>query len=239
MPSPLPPSATSAPIWPSPKMPSVEPRIRCDSVQGHLPLPHPLGLERDVAARGDDQRQGQLGRRHRRVADAGRDRDAEFGRGGEIEHVRVAADQRDQLQLRQPLQQRTREFDPLADRHHHVGILQPIDELVEIARRLAIALHVVVADQREARKLIDHVLVVVGDDDFHRVGFQFGSSTQKSFRFIQYHAIRSAARPITSPRSTSSWTASASSSGRTSDTSGNTSPRATRSSDSSTSLRVT
>ena len=149
-------------------MPSVEPRIRCDSVQGHLPRAHPLGLERDVAAGGDDQRQGQLGRRHRRVALAGRDRDAEFGGGGEIDHLRVPADQRKQLELRQPLQQLTREFDPLADRHHHVGILQPIDELVEIARRLAIALHVVVADQREARELIDHVLVVVGDDDFHR-----------------------------------------------------------------------
>ena len=152
-------------------MPSVEPRIRCDSVQGHSPAPHPLGLERDVAARGDDQRQGQLGRRHRRVAVAGRDRNAELGGGGEIDHVRVAADQRDQLELGQPLQQRARELDPLADRHHHVGVLQPLDELVEIARRLAIALHVVVADQREARKLIDHVLVVVGDDDFHRVGF--------------------------------------------------------------------
>ena len=74
-----------------------------------------------------------------------------------------------QLELGQPLQQRARELDPLADRHHHVGVLQPLDELVEIARRLAIALHVVVADQREARKLIDHVLVVVGDDDFHEM----------------------------------------------------------------------
>ncbi len=52
-------------------------------------------------------------------------------------------------------------------RHHHVGVLQAINKLVEIAGRLAVALHVVVADQGEAGKLIDHVLVVVGDDDFH------------------------------------------------------------------------
>ena len=81
--------------------------------------------------------------------------------------MRVAADERDQLELGQPLQQRAGEFDPLADRHHHVGVFEPVDELVEVARRLAIARHVVVADQREAGKLIDHVLVVVGDDDFH------------------------------------------------------------------------
>ena len=149
-------------------MPSVEPRMPVRQRARPFAAPHPLGLERDVAARGDDQRQRQLGRRHRRVAHAGRDRNAELGRGGEIEHVRVAADQRDQLELRQPLQQRARELDPLADRHHHVGVLQPLDQLIEIARRLAIALHVVVADQREARKLIDHVLVVVGNDDFHR-----------------------------------------------------------------------
>ena len=37
MPSPRPPSATSCPIWPSPKIPSVEPRSRCDNVQGHSP----------------------------------------------------------------------------------------------------------------------------------------------------------------------------------------------------------
>ena len=100
---------------------------------------------------------------------------------------------------------------------------------IEIARRLAMARHVVVADQREAGKLIDHVLIVVGDDDFHR----------RFVLLLQRRPIRSAARPITSPRSTSSCTASASSSGRTTLTSGNTSPRATSSSNSSTSLRVT
>ena len=40
--------------------------------------------------------------------------------------------------------------------------------VVEIARRRAIARHVMMADQREARELIDHVLVVVGNYDLHR-----------------------------------------------------------------------
>ena len=56
-----------------------------------------------------------------------------------------------QLELGQPLQQRARELDPLADRHDHVGVLQPLDKLIEIARRLAIALHVVVR-WREPRR---------------------------------------------------------------------------------------
>ena len=37
MPNPRPPSATNRPMAPSPKMPSVDPRRRCDSVQGHSP----------------------------------------------------------------------------------------------------------------------------------------------------------------------------------------------------------
>ena len=37
MPNPRPPSATSCPMAPSPKMPSVDPRSRCDSVHGHSP----------------------------------------------------------------------------------------------------------------------------------------------------------------------------------------------------------
>ena len=37
MPNPRPPSATSWPMAPSPKMPSVDPRSRCDRVQGQSP----------------------------------------------------------------------------------------------------------------------------------------------------------------------------------------------------------
>jgi hypothetical protein len=128
---------------------------------------HALGFERDIAARRDHQRDGELGRRDRRVAHPGRDRDAELGAGLEIDHLRIAADQRDQLELRQADQQRAREFHALADRHHDVGVGKPLDQLLEIARGLAVARHVVMADQREAGKLIDHVLVVVGNNDFH------------------------------------------------------------------------
>jgi hypothetical protein len=40
----------------------------------------------------------------------------------------------------------------------------------QIACRLAIAYDIVMADQRKTFKLIDHVLVVVGNDDFHEAG---------------------------------------------------------------------
>jgi len=40
----------------------------------------------------------------------------------------------------------------------------------QIARRVAKAYDIVMADQRKTFKLIDHVLVVVGNDDFHEAG---------------------------------------------------------------------
>ncbi len=48
---------------------------------------------------------------------------------------------------------------------HHEGSFQPFE--FEVSRRLAVARHIVMTDQREARELIDHVLVVIGDNDFH------------------------------------------------------------------------
>ena len=97
----------------------------------------------------------------------GRDRNAEIGGGGKVQHVRTAADQRQQLELGQPLQQRAGELDALADRHHHIGVVQALDQLIEIARRLAIALDVVMADHRKAGKLVNDVLIVVGNYNFH------------------------------------------------------------------------
>ena len=129
--------------------------------------PHALGLQRDVAPRRHDQRHGELGRRVRRIALAGRDRNAERGAGGKIDGAGVAPDQREQLELGQPLQQRARKIDPLADRDDDIGIAQPLDELVEVARRLAVAHDVVLADERIAGELVDHVLVIVGNYDFH------------------------------------------------------------------------
>ena len=101
--------------------------------------PHPLGLQRDVATRCHDQREGELRRSYGRIALAGRDRDAERRAGREIDGAGVAADQRQELELGQPLEQRAREIDPLADRDDDIGIAQAGDEFVEISGRLTIA----------------------------------------------------------------------------------------------------
>jgi hypothetical protein len=132
---------------------------------------HASGFERHIAAGGHDQRERQLGRRHRRIALAGRDRDAELGASGKVDHRRIAADQRDELEFRQPFEQRARELDPLADRDHHVCVAQALDELREIARRLAVARHVMMANERKAFEPIDHILIVVGNSDLHLPGF--------------------------------------------------------------------
>ena len=129
--------------------------------------PHALGFERHVAPRRDDQRNGEFRRRVRRIALAGGHRNSERGAGGKIDGAGVAPDQREQFELGQALEQRAREIHPLADGDDDIGVAQPLDQLVEIARRRAIARHVVVADERIAGELVDHVLVVVGNYDFH------------------------------------------------------------------------
>ena len=73
------------------------------------------------------------------------------------------------LQFRQALEQRAGKFNAFADGDDDVGIAQPLDQLIEIARRFAIADNVMVADQGEACELIDHVLIVVGNGDFHKI----------------------------------------------------------------------
>ena len=52
-----------------------------------------------------------------------------------VDRPRPAADQRDQLEVGQPLDQRAREIDALADFDDALGRLQALDQLVEIARR--------------------------------------------------------------------------------------------------------
>ena len=131
---------------------------------------HALGFERHVAARRHDQGKRELGRRNRRIAGAGRDRNPERGAGRKVDHLGVSPDQRDEPEFRQPFEQRAGKFDPFANRDDHVGIAQALDELVQIPRRLTIAHDVVMADQREAFEPIDDILVVVGDDDFHESG---------------------------------------------------------------------
>src|SRR5262249_24021053 len=79
-----------------------------------------------------------------------------------------------------PLEKRAGEFDPLPDRHDDVGLVQAFREVIEIARRLAIAPHVVVADEREARELIDDVLIIVGNDDLHQISYLPGAANVSS-----------------------------------------------------------
>jgi hypothetical protein len=147
---PRPASATRLPIAPSPKIPSVLPRRRCD-----------------VAARRQHQGERELGGRRRRIALAGGDRDPELGAGGKIDGRGPPADQREQAELRQPLEQGAGETHALPDGDDHLGVAQPLDQLFEGPSGRAVARHVVVADQVVTGELVDHVLVVVRDDDFH------------------------------------------------------------------------
>src|SRR5262249_50193358 len=82
----------------------------------------------------------------------------------------------------------------------------------------------------------DGVAEVVPADDGRR---SFGGDRCHDTFLTPSYAIRKAARPVTSPRSTRAWIASASASGRMSVTSGHTARRATRSNVARISARVT
>ena len=73
-------------------------------------------------------------------------------------------------ELRQSFEQRAGKFDAFAYGDDDVGVAKALDEVGQIARRLAIAYDIVMADQGKTFKLIDPVLVVVGNDDFHEAG---------------------------------------------------------------------
>jgi len=148
---------------------------------GPLSALHALGLERDVAPRGDDQRQSELRRRHRRIAHSGRDRDTELGGGGKVQHVRGAPDQCDQAELRQPGEERTGKCNALADRYHHIRIGEACDKLIEIARRLAVAHDVMMTDERKRCKPVHHVLIVIRNNDFHRSALLFAARSSAWF----------------------------------------------------------
>ena len=75
---------------------------------------HAFSFERDVAAGRHDQCKRELRRRHRRIALAGGDRNPELGAGGEVDHLGIAADEGDELELRQSFEQSAGKFDALA-----------------------------------------------------------------------------------------------------------------------------
>ncbi len=90
-----------------------------------------------------------------------------MGTGGEVDHLGISADKRDELELRQLFQQSPGKLDPLANGNDDIGIAKTFDEMVQIARRLTIACDMVMADQRKAFELIDHILIIIRNDDFH------------------------------------------------------------------------
>jgi hypothetical protein len=49
--------------------------------------------------------------------------------------------------------------------------VQALDQRSQVACRLPVADDVVMADQRETRELIHHILIVIGNDDLHRFGW--------------------------------------------------------------------
>jgi len=68
------------------------------------------------------------------------------------------------------LSSRARKFDPFANRNDDVGITKALDEVVKFARRLTMTYDIVMADQRKTFKLIDYILIVIGNNDFHPAG---------------------------------------------------------------------
>ena len=180
MPRPLPPAATSAPMWAEPEVASVEPRNGCDSVQGHCPRALRSASSATCGARRRSApgsvRPGPPASCSRRSKPECRAR----SQAAKSIILRIASDQRDELELRQPLaaaRARTQlargstppRRRPSGDRQAHRDRARARDSASTSWWR----------DQREARKLIDHVLVVVGDDDFHRMEIP---TLQLSFR---------------------------------------------------------
>ena len=130
-------------------------------------LAHAPVLVRDVAHGGKDQAPGELRRRVLRVASAGvRDGDAALLRGGKVERAVVRARPDDELQPRQPLDQRARHRHALA---HQAEDVEP----GERRRGLVLACEVAAEDHDLAGGLQAapvghrerHALVVVEDGD--------------------------------------------------------------------------
>ena len=112
-----------------------------------LAPPHPFCFNDDITARGDHQRDGQFRRRGRRIAFATRNHHAMLAARRVIDGCGITSNQSDQLQIRQPLDQRAIELDPLTDRDDHFRGPQPIDQLLERRRRLPIARDVMTIQQ--------------------------------------------------------------------------------------------
>src|SRR5260221_197783 len=111
-----------------------------------------------------------------------------LARGVVVDRPRPAADQRDQRKVRQPFDQRAREIDPLANFDDAFGGTEPLDQLVEIARRRPVARHLMPAEQPERVELVDDVLIVVGNDDLHAFP-SMAARPLRSLSFIRWLTI--------------------------------------------------
>src|SRR5439155_19169426 len=135
-----------------------------------LPL---AGLERghvlrNFARRGEDQRPGHLRGRVRRRAGVhvGAHGDAEPRAGVDID-VRIDAALADELQLRQPLEERRADLGALADQHQRLHILQPRGERVGVLQVVVPDLHVVRRELAEGCQRAHGVVVIVEDRYLH------------------------------------------------------------------------
>ena len=171
MPNPRPPSATNCPMAPSPKMPSVDPRSRCDSVHGHSPRfmrsASSATLRREATIKASASSAGASGELLL---------PAVTGMPSAVQAAKSIA-----CELR-PTSAINLSFGSCSSSARENSTRSLIDTTTSASRRrstsavrsrcrLPIAGDVVMVDQRETRELIDHVLVVVGNDNLHRTGW--------------------------------------------------------------------
>ena len=121
------------------------------------------------------------------------DGDAQPGAGLDVDVRADPAGLRDQLELRQLLEQLAREVGALADQHQHLGVAQAHRELADALDGVGEDLGVEVLQERGALELAHGVLVVVEDDDVHGSGeFDRGAARLESQAVA--HCARAPAR---------------------------------------------
>ena len=92
--------------------------------------------------------------------------DAEPGAGVDVD-VRIDAALADQLQLRQPLQQRRADLRALADQHQRFGVAQPLGERIDVLDVIVPDRDVVSRELAEAVEGAQRVEIVVEDGNLH------------------------------------------------------------------------
>ena len=135
-----------------------------------LPLPRIQRLHRrkERAPRHEHQRPGEFGRCDGRTP-AFHDRYAMASTGGKIEMRGNLAGLADQLEPREPSQQRFVDDRALARQHQSIGVGKAFGEDIRILFRLVIDRHLMAVEPGEAVQRTDDVLIVVGNHDVHAV----------------------------------------------------------------------